>query len=229
MFKAVPLECAEKLKFFRTFQNLYYNIFMNCYFFGTFNPIHIGHKEISKRVKKILGFDKVIFVPSYMPPHKIEGTASYMDRLTMVRLTVGEENVSNIELKLKVPSYTYRTIEKLSEENNNEKINFIIGYDQFFQIENWKEPKILKEKIHFLVIPRRFKNGQTLSNGVFRYLENKGFSFEVLNIDFLDISSSMIRKLIENNEDIMGLVTLEVKKYIEEHRLYKKMAIGKFI
>ncbi len=62
---------------------------MNCYFFGTFNPVHKGHVEIAKQVKELLGFDRVIFVPAYMPPHKIEGTANYIDRLNMAKLAVG--------------------------------------------------------------------------------------------------------------------------------------------
>ncbi len=202
---------------------------MNCYFFGTFNPVHKGHVEIAKQVKELLGFDRVIFVPAYMPPHKIEGTANYIDRLNMAKLAVGDDNVSDIESKLKVPSYTYRTIEKLYQDNNNKRVNFILGYDQFFKLESWKEPEILKEKIHFIVIPRRFENGQTLGEGAFKYFKNKGYSFEILNINFLDISSSMIRSFVENNLDIAGLVTLEVKNYIEEHRLYKKMAERKFV
>ena len=202
---------------------------MNCYFFGTFNPVHKGHIEIAKQVKELLGFDRVIFVPAYMPPHKIEGTANYIDRLNMAKLAVGDDNVSDIESKLKVPSYTYRTIEKLCQDNNNKRVNFILGYDQFFKLESWKEPEILKEKIHFIVIPRRFENGQTLGDGAFKYFKNKGYSFEILNINFLDISSSMIRSFVENNLDIAGLVTLEVKNYIEEHRLYKKMAERKFV
>ena len=202
---------------------------MNCYFFGTFNPIHKGHKEIARQVKELLGFDKIIFIPSYMPPHKIEGTASYIDRLNMARLAFNSDCVSDIESKLKVPSYTYRTIEVLFQENNNQKINFIIGYDQFFQIENWKEPEILKEKIHFIVIPRHLSNGQTIAQRAFDYFKNKGYSFEILKINFLDISSSMIRKFLENNQDITGLVDLEVKNYIEEHRLYQKLSEQKFV
>ena len=202
---------------------------MECYFFGTFNPIHLGHVEIERRVKELCNFEKVIFVPSYMPPHKIEGLATYKDRLEMARLAVGKENVSDIELKLQVPSYTYRTIEKLYEQNNNQKINFIIGYDQFFKIESWKEPEILKEKINFIVIPRKFQNGQVLGEKALEYFKNKGFNFKVLNIDFLDISSSLIRTMLQNNYDITGLTTKEVKQYIENNRLYNKMAGRKFI
>lgn len=201
---------------------------MKCYFFGTFNPIHKGHIEIARQVKEKLGFEKIIFVPSYIPPHKSTSElASFSRRLKMVQLAVGEDNTSDIEHRLKVPSYTYRTIQRLSEENDNQKINFIIGYDQFFQIENWKEPEILKEKIHFIVIPRKFQNGQVLSSRALEYLKNKNYDFEILNIDFLNVSSNMIRKYIIENQDITGLVTYEVKKYIENNRLYSKLAIGK--
>ena len=196
---------------------------MDCYFFGTFNPIHLGHIEIARKVRELGGFDRVIFVPSYMPPHKINGLIPYAQRLEMVRLAVGNENVSDIEHKLKVPSYTYRTVEKLFEQSQ-QRINFIIGYDQFFKLESWKEPEILKKLINFVVIPRKFQNGQVMGDKAFEYFKNKGWMFQVLNIDFLDISSSMIRKYLENNEDITGLTTKEVKNYIENNRLYKKMA-----
>lgn len=202
---------------------------MECYFFGTFNPIHLGHIEIARKVKELCNFERVIFVPSYMPPHKIDGLASYKNRLEMVKLAVGEDNVSDIEFHLRVPSYTYRTIEKLYEENNSNRINFIIGYDQFFKIESWREPEILKEKINFIVIPRKFQNGQVMGDRAFEYFKNKKFTFEVLNIDFLDVSSSMIRKCVENDYDIAGLTTSEVRQYIENNRLYKSVVGKKFI
>lgn len=192
---------------------------MDCYFFGTFNPIHLGHIKIAKQVIEKGGFDKVIFVPSYMPPHKIGSLLGFNHRYNMTALAV--KDVLDIESKLSAPSYTYRTIEKLYSENNNQKINFIIGYDQFFSLENWKEPEILKQKINFIVIPRRFLNGQAITDKAFDYFKNKGYSFRVLDIDFLDISSSSIRKNVKENKSIENLVTNEVKKYIEDNRLYK--------
>lgn len=196
----------------------------NCYFFGTFNPIHKGHIEIARKVREYCGFKKVIFVPSYMPPHKVEGLASYYDRLTMAELALGKDLVSDIESKLKVPSYTYRTIEHLKKENNVDRINFIIGYDQFFKLESWKKPESLRENINFIVIPRRFKNGQVIGEQVFTYFKNKGYYFKVLDINFLDVSSSMIRLFVEKGEDITGLTTREVKDYIENNGLYSKLA-----
>ena len=128
----------------------------------------------------------------------------------------------DIESKLKPPSYTYRTIEQLLKIDKTDKINFIIGYDQFFQIENWREPEILKEKLKFIVYPRKFKNGQTLSTKAFDYLKNKGYDFEIINMDFLDISSEIIREYIQKGKDITGLTTKEVREYIENNGLYRK-------
>jgi len=201
---------------------------MKCYFFGSFNPIHLGHIEIARRIQKQFDFDNVVFVPSYIPPHKHD-LENYTHRLDMVKLAVGEENVSDIEAKLPVPSYTYRTIEKLKEVDNTEKINFIIGYDQFFKIESWKEPELLKRDLNFIVIPRKFQNGQTINIKAFDYFKNKGFYFKIADIDFLDVSSNMIRNYLSKNEDITGLTTPEVKNYIEKHGLYRKMADFKTI
>jgi len=195
---------------------------MISYFFGTFNPVHLGHIEIALRAKNAFNFERVIFVPGFFPPHKIDDLASYNDRITMLKLALGEEGVSDIESKLKVPSYTYRTIEKLYEETG-EKINFIIGYDQFFKIEQWKEPEILREKLNFIVYPRHFFNGQTINKSAFNYFINKGYSFKILEADFLDISSSMIRNYVNRGLDITGLVPKEVKEYIENNNLYKRL------
>lgn len=202
---------------------------MNCYFFGTFNPIHLGHIEIATQVRQKCNFDRVIFVPSYIPPHKTSGVVSYRDRLEMLKLAVGEDNVSDIELKLPVPSYSYRTVEKLCELDNVSRINFIVGYDQFFQLESWKEPEKIKNSIHFIVIPRRFQNGQTINDVAFNYFKNKGYSYDIIDIDFLDVSSNMVRKNIAQGISTIGLIKQEVREYIENNRLYKQLAKEKFV
>ncbi len=198
---------------------------MNCYFFGTFDPIHKGHIEISGQVKEKMNFDRVIFVPSYMPPHKLgSGITPFVHRYNMIKNALGAENVTDIEHTLNIPSYSYRTVQKLIEIDKTEKINFIIGYDQFFTLENWKEPQILKELLHFIVIPRKFKNGQTISEKTFEYFKNKGYSFDVIDIDFLDVSSNQVRKYVENKQDISNLTIKEVQNYIETNGLYNTMA-----
>ena len=195
---------------------------MKCYFFGSFNPIHLGHIEIARRIKEQFAFDDIIFVPSYIPPHKHD-LENYVHRLKMTELAVGEANTLDIESKLPIPSYTYRSIEKLKELDGTEKINFIIGFDQFFKIESWKEPVKLKENLKFIVIPRRFSNGQTINPRAFDYFKDRDYDFEIADVGFLDVSSNMIRKYVATNQDITGLTTCEVKEYIEENGLYRNL------
>ena len=75
-----------------------------------------------------------------------------------------------------------------------------------------------------MVYPRHLFNGQTINESAFSYFKNKGYSFQILKADFLDISSTMIRKYVATNQDITGLTTREVKEYIERFGLYKKLA-----
>lgn len=203
---------------------------MICYFFGTFDPIHIGHIKIASVVQRKFNFERIIFVPSYMPPHKLaSGMTPFEHRYNMIKETLGVENVSDIELKMPIPSYTYRTIQKLIEKDNTDKINFIIGYDQFFKLESWKNPEFLKKHVNFIVLPRKFKNGQTMGKMAFEYFKNKGYSFEVVENEFLDYASNEIRELIKENKDYSACITKEVKTYIEKHGLYNKLAQRKTV
>jgi len=190
---------------------------MKCYFFGTFNPIHRGHLEIARQIKEKGSFEQVVFVPAFCPPHKDNSISAY-DRLKMIQLSAGIENVSDIEFSLPLPSYSFRTILELKKRDNTEKINFIMGYDSFFKIESWKNPDILKKNINFIIIPRRFGKSPIAT---FEHLKKRGWNFKIEDIDFIDVSSNMIRDKIQKNESINGLVTPEVEEYIYEHGLYK--------
>jgi len=187
---------------------------MVCYYFGTFNPVHNAHLKIADEVKKLCAaesFERVVFVPAFSPPHKDVEIAPAQHRLNMLKLAAGEENVSDIEYHLEPPSYTYKTIEKLG------KCDFIIGFDAFKEIESWKNPEYLKEMLNFIVIPRR----TGLTDETFDNLKQKGYRFKILNLDFIDISSENIRRLIKAGESIKGLVPCAVEEYIYEHRLYR--------
>lgn len=180
-----------------------------CYYFGTFNPVHNGHVKIADEVKKQFGFEKVIFVPAFSPSHKNSDLALASERLDMLKLAVGEDNVSDIEYHLKTPSYTYQTIEHLG------KCSFIIGYDAFFQIETWKNPEYLKEMLDFIVIPRQYCRGD-LSE-----FADKGFRFKVLEIDFINISSEDIRKYIKDNLPVSEFVPKKVEEYLRANKIYR--------
>jgi nicotinate-nucleotide adenylyltransferase len=189
---------------------------MVCYFFGTFNPPHLGHVAVAKSVKEEFGFEKVIFVPSPNPPHK--ETLNPYQKLEMARLAFGDENVSDIEYNMPDTSYSYKTIQKLG------KCSFIIGYDAFLEIENWKHPEILKEMLEFIVVPR--KNGQDDSKIKVKFedLKKMGYNFKIANFKPVDISSSKIREDVAKGLDITEFVDEKVKEYIYGHGLYKNLA-----
>lgn len=193
--------------------------FLDCYFFGTFNPVHLGHIELARKIKEEFSFDKIIFVPAFLPPHK--ETLEFEHRYNMLKLCVdkGLGEVSDIESRLAPPSYTYQTIEKLYKEHKGgQKIPFIIGYDAFIGIEGWKNPEILKEKLDFIVLKRH----TGVKREEIEKLRKKGFSFKIAeNIDYFDVSSNEIREKTAKGENRGGLIDKKVERYIDEHGLYK--------
>ncbi len=188
---------------------------MECYFFGTFNPPHIGHINLGEAVMREFNFDKIIFVPSKTPPHKKEFIEAH-HRYNMLKLLETDKlKVSDIELNLPSPSYTYRTVEGLLL--GEKKINFIIGFDAIKNIENWVNPEFLKTHLHFIVLKRKGDKQEEIEK-----LKLKGYDFTIAeNIEMVDVSSTQIRNLIKENKDITNLVDPKIKRYIEENGLYK--------
>lgn len=190
-----------------------------CLFFGTFNPIHNAHLRMAMFVLDEFKFDKVIFVPSFIPPHKQITDAIH--RLNMVKLAVrscDKFEVSDIEHRLANTSYTYLTILELKKEYPEiERFNFLIGTDAFEKIETWYEVDKLKEYLKFIV----FKREDDCNLSRFDYLKEKGFVFSFTSLDFCDISSTEIRQKIVFNESLSGFVTKEVEDYIYANNLYR--------
>lgn len=185
-----------------------------CVYFGTFNPIHNAHIQIAQKVKKAYGFDKILFVPAFVPPHKNNDLIDPKIRLKMVQLAMNENLVSDIEFRRSEPSYSWISIKKLYQEYDVEgKINFIIGYDAFSKIETWYEAQKLKDNVKFIVIPREKEMN-------FDKLKSSGYDFEIFKIDFMDISSFQIRELLKQRKSINGLVPRKIEEFIEKHELY---------
>lgn len=166
-------------------------------FAGTFNPIHIAHLIIAESVRDNLSCERVLFIPSFEPPHKTDFLINPMHRYTMAELAI-ENNpyfeISDIEYKMSGKSYTINTIKKLYEVNLDieGKIKFIIGTDAYNNLDSWHKSEELRELLDFVVIDRAK----------------------------IDISSSDIRQRIKNGQSIRYLVPDKVREYIYEHRLY---------
>ena len=162
-----------------------------CVFAGTFNPIHNAHIMMAEYVLSHYNFDKIIFIPSYIPPHKNVDKGLAVHRLNMVSIAISKYpkfEMSDIEYKSEGKSYSIITVKEIIAKHNlNERLNFIIGTDAFWKIETWYQANELKTLVHFLVFKRK---GDDIKK--FEDLQKKGWSFEIIENDYMDISSTDI-------------------------------------
>jgi len=203
-------------------------------FGGTFNPIHIGHLRVAEEVRQAFDLTRIIFVPSYIPPHKdLEDNIEGQDRLHIVSMSIRSNpnfDVSAFEVEKGGNSYSIRTIEHIQQRYKTTPF-FIIGQDAFNEIADWFESYRLFDMAHFIVMtrPGAFRPGleDILGEAASRfyetkegYINEKGNSIIFTSVTPLDISSSMIRKMCKDGKSIRYLVTDEVEKYITAERMY---------
>ena len=192
-----------------------------CVYQGTFNPIHNAHLRVAEYVLKNYAPQGILFIPAFEPPHKVSDSKMTEHRYNMVKAAIAYNpkfSVSDIEYKRKGKSYTYLTILELYNIYNIEnKIKFIIGTDAFQKIESWYESDKLKELVDFLVFPR--ENNFDVSN--IKYLAEKGYNFNLVPLDFEDISSTELRDSIKRGTFPKNCLPQIVEEYIKEYGLYK--------
>lgn len=192
-----------------------------CVFQGTFNPFHNAHLRVAKYVSETFNFDKFLFIPAYNPPHKDCSESYAMHRYNMISAALEDYpmfELSDIEYKRKGKSYTYLTICELYKTYDIEdKINFIIGTDAFRHITSWYEFEKLKNLVKFIVFVRDDK----FEISDYDYLKKVGVNFEFQKLPFEDISSTKIRQMIKNGEDISEFMPEKERVYIVKNGLYK--------
>lgn len=186
-------------------------------YFGSFNPVHNGHIQIAKEVLRQAPFDEVWFVVSPQNPLKsADVLAPDEHRLSMLKLAIGSTNlpikVSDVEMSLPVPSYTYRTLEVLAERYPSHRFGLIMGSDNLAVIERWRSYEQLLRRYPIFFYPRKGDSSEALASryGAFR-----------IDADLLDISSTTIRQRIAEQLPIDGMVPDTVAQYIAEHKLYR--------
>lgn len=187
-----------------------------CIFPGTFNPIHNAHLKMANFALEKYKFDKVIFVPAYIPPHKEINSNLAKHRFNMVKLATATNprfEVSDFEYKNEGKSYSILTVKKFIEQyKNTNRLNFIIGTDAFAKIESWFNAEELKNLVHFIVFPRHGDENKE----IFSELKEKNWDFEMAKMDYVDISSTEIRESL--NESMLDE---KVEDYIKDNGLYK--------
>ena len=195
-------------------------------FGGTFNPVHKGHIMLAEYCMESVGLDRIIMIPTAVPPHKISNNlASENDRLNMCKLACrGKENffVSDIEIKRQGKSYTYETLTQLKEIYPDDHLYTIMGADMFLTLDRWKNPEIIFEKSSIITIPRDEENKHELENFYNKVLKAMGASSVILPNPVMSVSSTFIRENLDNFNLISDMLDKGVYDYIIKNNLYRK-------
>lgn len=179
---------------------------------GTFDPVHTGHLFIANEVRERLALDQIWFIPNKIPPHKERMVTSSEHRLEMIRLAImGNEyfKVNSLEIDREGRSYTFDTITLLKEMYPDYSFYFIIGGDMVEYLPKWYNIDELSNIVQFVGVTR------------VGYELDTPYSVEILELPTFEISSSMVRERVQDNQTIMYLVPDSVREYIKEHQLYE--------
>ncbi len=186
-------------------------------FFGSFNPIHVGHLIIGQHVLDNADLDELWFVVSpHNPLKKKSSLAPDYDRLHLVQIATDSNpkmRASQIEFSLPQPSYTIDTLAYLEEKYSNRRFVLIMGGDNLVTLPKWKNYELLLEKYTILVYKRPHSSKTNL--------ENHPNVTILSDTPSLDISSSLIRSKIKKGQSIQYLVLPVVLEAIEKSRMYK--------
>lgn len=193
---------------------------------GTFNPIHNGHILLADYCKKRLKLDRIILIPTYIPPHKSsKELANEIHRLNMCETAIknlDSFSVSDIEIKRHGKSYTCDTLTSLKELYPNDTLCFIVGADMFLTLDKWKNPKLIFEKAEIAAVPRNLSDCDDLKNYYDSVLVKLGAKAHILENPVMQVSSTFIRENIRNFNIIKPLIDRNVYEYIVKNKLYQE-------
>jgi nicotinate-nucleotide adenylyltransferase len=185
-------------------------------FFGSFNPIHVGHLIIANHLATHTDLDKVWMVVSPQNPLKPKKTlARDFDRLHLVRLGIGDNpriEASNVEFNLPKPSYTVDTLAFLTEKHPDKTFALIMGGDNIASLHLWKNYEQLLANFDIYVYQRPGTELGPLATHP---------RVKVLEAPLLDISATYIRDCIRKGQSVRYLVPEPVFEYLKDNTLYK--------
>ncbi len=186
-------------------------------FFGSFNPIHVGHMVLANYMASFTDLEQVWFVVSPHNPLKEKSSLlNQNQRLHMVNLAIGETNKlksSNIEFGLTQPSYTINTLAHLKEKYPQHQFSLIMGEDNLESFKKWKNYEEILKNHKLYVYPRPDAN-----SGDLKVHPNVILTAAPL----MEISSTMIRQAIKDKKDVSFFVPQAVWQYLDEMSFYKK-------
>lgn len=193
-------------------------------FGGSFDPIHYGHLLLAQYAYEELELDKLIFMPSFRPPHKIENkVSSFSDRYEMLKLALeGKEEfiITTLERDREELSYSYDSLTILEEQYQASQLHFLIGADSLMGLENWYRARDLLENFSFAVAPRPGRSREEVEAKI-AFLKGLGGNIRLLSSPNIEISSSLIRERLTQGRSISYHLPPAVEDYIYGERLYR--------
>lgn len=178
---------------------------------GSFDPVHRAHINAAIKVKEALSLDKIIFIPAFISPFKLDTAPTKAEhRYNMLCLATKEYpffEVSRFELDNGGTSYTYITVEHFAATLQDDELFFIMGDEAYRNFGKWKHPERIKKAAKICVVTR----------------DEIPVDDEVFYVDIppVKISSTEIRKRLQNGEDTDKMLCKQVRDYIKKHNLYK--------
>jgi len=195
-------------------------------FFGSFNPIHVGHMILANHMVNYTDLDEIWFVVSPQNPHKTKSSLlSEHHRLSMVNEAVGDNpkfRASDIEFQLSKPSYTIDTLAYLEERYPDHKFALLMGEDNLRSFHKWKNHEVILDKFPILVYPRVLTiQEQEKEQRIEKHELLNHQNIHLVDAPITKISSSFIRRAIADGLDVKYLLTEPVWRYLDEMNFYK--------
>ena len=193
---------------------------------GTFDPPHIGHLWLATLAADAMALDRVLFMPAAQPPHKVgQPVSRATDRLLMTRLAIAGNPLLDlclIEMERPGPSYTIDSIDELERLHPGDtQLYLVMAADSLAQIDTWREPDRLLERIEWIVGPRPGDALPDRSSLEARFAEHAS-RIHLLEGPSLDVSSTALRERVANGQPIRYLVPRGVEELITERGLYRR-------
>lgn len=195
---------------------------------GTFSPPHLGHVNAGLAFLRQLDLDRLLIMPTRIPPHKPDAGIDPLHRLAMTRLAFGDAPeygerlwVSDYEITLPTVSYTVNTLRHFHAQGY--KLYFLCGTDMFLSLDRWREPESIFALCTIAYIRREDESPEIteqIEDAKARFVEKFGAKCVEIVTQPVEVSSSQVRSLLERGEDASHLISKSVNDYIRAHGLY---------
>lgn len=192
-------------------------------FGGSFNPIHNAHIKLAQRFVDELSIERVFFVPTFVTPLKDNSSViSAEHRLRMCEIALKDYDnfiVSDVELRREGTSYSSDTIAYFKEQYPQCELYFIMGADMFLTLEKWHNFEYIFENVTILTAPRDDCSYQTLCYKCDDYSKYPCKAY--ITKEYIeDLSSTLLRDMLSNNQDVSAYMNSDVVEYITQNKLY---------